>query len=171
MPVIKFKDTFNQKKSITNYMDILHKNFFQKIPQLGPEEPFLNKNFRHQARFKLKVVYKNKENLTCLRSTCLTAESIYSLTGWPEEIMYPSLNFMDLARCALNFPLTITYKVRHFKTKNFEKKNNSFIKKRIKEYLTALGTTLHNKPQNTIAGPEQKARLLNTTDKKAIMNY
>ena len=50
---------------------------------------------------------ENKQ-LTCLRRTCLTAESIYSLTGWPEDIMYPSLNFIDLARCARSFPLTIT---------------------------------------------------------------
>ena len=48
--------------------------------------------------------------LTCLKSTCLTAESIYSLTGWPDDIMYPSLNFIDLARWALSLPLTITWR-------------------------------------------------------------
>uniref|UniRef100_A0A2P2LRL5 Uncharacterized protein n=1 Tax=Rhizophora mucronata TaxID=61149 RepID=A0A2P2LRL5_RHIMU len=34
----------------------------------------------------------------CLKRTCLTAESIYSLTGCPDDIMYPSLNFIDFAR-------------------------------------------------------------------------
>lgn len=33
---------------------------------------------------------------------------MYSVTGWPEETMYPSLNFMDLARAARSFPDTMT---------------------------------------------------------------
>jgi hypothetical protein len=76
------------------------------------------------------------------------------LTGWPEEIMYPSLNFIDFARWALSFPLTITWKTEYFsilKAKVRSDQNNFRYSAVI--YLTALSTALHYKPWNTIACP------------------
>ena len=78
---------------------------------LIPSTPFKQVNKKllpAKANGYIFIPIPSNKKQTCLRRTCLTAESIYRLTGWPEEIMYPSLNFMDLARWALSFPLTIT---------------------------------------------------------------
>lgn len=42
------------------------------------------------------------------RRTWRYAVSTYCLTGFPDEIMYPSLNFIVLARCARSLPDTET---------------------------------------------------------------
>mmetsp|Transcript_403 Transcript_403/g.41 ORF Transcript_403/g.41 Transcript_403/m.41 type:complete len:91 (-) Transcript_403:375-647(-) len=43
-----------------------------------------------------------------LKKTCLVAESMKSLLGYPVDTTYPALNFMVLALCYFNFPEIMT---------------------------------------------------------------
>lgn len=79
--------------------------------------------------------------------------SIYSITGCPEEIMYPSLTFIDLARWALSLPLAITADQKEeivFCMLSWSSEKNSFC-----SHLTSFCSTLHDKSKNTKACPNK----------------